>query len=43
MPRYFVAIALLSAALVGCKADPYKLVPVTGKVTSCEGKPAAAT
>src|SRR6478736_4044986 len=41
MPRSFIAAALLSAILLGCKADPYSLVPVTGKVTSCEGKPAA--
>ena len=27
--------------LAGCKADPYALVTVTGKVTTCEGKPAA--
>ena len=41
MFRLFVVVVLLSALLVGCKADPYKLVPVTGTVTSCEGKPAA--
>jgi len=41
MRRHFLVIALLSAVLAGCKADPYKLVPVTGTVTSCEGKPAA--
>ncbi|HEY2412483.1 MAG TPA: hypothetical protein VGI40_09590 [Pirellulaceae bacterium] len=40
MPRFFIAAALL-ATFAGCKADPYALVPVTGKVTSCEGKPAA--
>jgi hypothetical protein len=41
MPRTLTAAVLLSIMLAGCKADPYKLVPVTGKVTSCEGKPAA--
>lgn len=32
---------LLLTVPVGCKSDPYKLVPVSGTVTSCEGKPAA--
>src|SRR5262245_19993678 len=41
MLRLFIVVVLLSTALVGCKSDPYKLVPVTGTVTSCEGKPAA--
>src|SRR3954454_24517406 len=41
MPRFFVIAALLVALLSGCKGDPYKLVAVTGTVTSCEGKPAA--
>ncbi len=41
MHRLFVVVVLLLAALLGCKADPYRLVPVTGMVTSCEGKPAA--
>src|SRR4029079_4816660 len=41
MPRTLTAAVLLSIMLAGCKADPYKLVRVTGKVTSCEGKPAA--
>jgi len=35
------AIAVCLALLVGCKADPYRLVEVRGKVTSCDGKPAA--
>jgi hypothetical protein len=29
------------AIFVGCKSDPYRQVDVTGKVTTCEGKPAA--
>jgi hypothetical protein len=29
------------ALLASCKADPYRLVEVRGKVTSCDGKPAA--
>ena len=41
MPRTLIIAALISALFVGCKPDPYKLVAVTGKVTSCEGKPAA--
>ena len=41
MLRPSVVVVLASALLAGCKADPYKLVPVTGTVTSCEGKPAA--
>ena len=41
MLRLCVVVVLLSAFLVGCKSDPYKLVAVTGTVTSCEGKPAA--
>jgi hypothetical protein len=41
MLRLFVVVVLLLTVLVGCKSDPYKLVPVTGTVTSCEGKPAA--
>jgi hypothetical protein len=35
------AIAGSLAHLSGCKADPYRLVEVRGKVTTCEGKPAA--
>jgi hypothetical protein len=34
-------MALIASCLPGCRADPYALVTVTGKVTSCEGKPAA--
>jgi hypothetical protein len=41
MPPRLTALVLLSAFLLGCKSDPYALVSVTGKVTSCEGKPAA--
>jgi hypothetical protein len=41
MLRPLVVIVSLSAFLIGCKSDPYKLVPVTGTVISCEGKPAA--
>jgi len=41
MPRFLLVIASLPVFAIGCKADPYKLVPVTGTVTSCEGKPAA--
>src|ERR1044072_3523727 len=41
MVRLFAFITLFLASLVGCKSDPYKLVSVTGTVTSCEGKPAA--
>jgi hypothetical protein len=41
MQHLFVVVFVLSAVLVGCKTDPYKLAPVTGIVTSCEGKPAA--
>jgi hypothetical protein len=41
MLRHFLVVILLSTVPVGCKSDPYKLVPVTGTVTSCEGKPAA--
>ncbi len=41
MVRLFAVAVLFSAAQLGCKADPYKLAPVTGTVTSCEGKPAA--
>jgi hypothetical protein len=41
MPRTFIVAILLCFLLAGCKVDPYELVPVTGKVTSCEGKPAA--
>jgi hypothetical protein len=41
MFRPLLIAAFLSIFLLGCKTDPYSLVPVTGKVTSCEGKPAA--
>jgi len=41
MPRFSIVIVALLAFAIGCKSDPYKLVPVTGTVTSCEGKPAA--
>lgn len=41
MLRQLVVVVLLLTVLVGCKSDPYKLVPVTGTVTSCAGKPAA--
>jgi len=34
MPPFFIAIVSLLAFLVGCKSDPYKLVTVTGTVTS---------
>jgi len=34
-------IALSAALLCGCGHDPYRLVDVKGRVTSCEGKPAA--
>lgn len=34
-----VLLSLL--VLTGCSEDPYQLVPVSGKVTTCEGKPAA--
>jgi hypothetical protein len=34
-------MAVCLALLAGCKADPYRLVEVRGKVTSCDGKPAA--
>jgi hypothetical protein len=36
-----LTVALCLTWLAGCKADPYRLVEVRGKVTSCEGKPAA--
>jgi hypothetical protein len=36
-----VAFTLVAAVLAGCRHDPYQLVPVSGRVTSCEGKPAA--
>lgn len=29
------------AALLGCRRDPYLPVQVSGKITTCEGKPAA--
>jgi hypothetical protein len=32
---------LLFAPLLGCRGDRYSQVDVTGKVTTCEGKPAA--
>jgi len=35
------AIVLCAALLSGCRHDPYRLVEVKGRVTSCEGKPAA--
>jgi len=35
------ALALASAAICGCGGDLYQLVEVRGKVTTCEGKPAA--
>ena len=40
--RLFIS-ALASALLLvcGCRHDPYQLVQVTGRVTGCEGKPAA--
>src|SRR3954468_1160518 len=41
MLRLIFISVLLPAFLVGCSRDPYKLVSVTGTVTSCEGKPAA--
>jgi hypothetical protein len=41
MARLLFASLLLLALLPGCTRDPYKLVPVTGTVTSCEGKFAA--
>jgi hypothetical protein len=41
MVRHFAFVALLSIVPVGCKSDPYALVPVTGSVAGCEGKPAA--
>jgi hypothetical protein len=34
-------MAACSAAICGCRADPYQLVDVRGKVTTCEGKPAS--
>jgi hypothetical protein len=36
-----LATALCSAALCGCRGDLYTLVVVRGRVTTCEGKPAA--
>ncbi|WP_437206665.1 hypothetical protein [Planctomicrobium sp. SH664] len=33
-------LAALATLLSGCGTDPYALVPVTGKVLTCEGKPA---
>src|SRR5689334_19333070 len=35
------SIALCAALLCGCRHDPYRLVGVKGRVTSCDGKPAA--
>ena len=39
--RSGLAWALTSAAICGCRGDLYQLVEVRGKVTTCEGKPAA--
>lgn len=36
-----IALALCMAMLGGCGKDPYRLVEVRGRVTSCEGQPAA--
>ncbi len=36
-----LTVALSLALLTGCGGGPYRLVEVRGKVTSCEGKPAA--
>jgi hypothetical protein len=36
-----VALILFAAALCGCRQDPYQLVEVRGRATTCEGKPAA--
>ena len=39
---YHVIGAVVCALLLtGCRGDPYRLVPVSGTVTTCEGKPAA--
>jgi hypothetical protein len=35
------AIALCAALLCGCRHNPYRPVEVKGRVTSCDGKPAA--
>ncbi len=35
-----IAVACL-ALMAGCRADPYRLVEVRGRVTSCDDKPAA--
>ncbi|WP_437205010.1 hypothetical protein [Planctomicrobium sp. SH664] len=37
-PLFSALILCLPAILVGC-GDPYELVPVRGRVVSCEGKP----
>ena len=40
--RFAILLALLTAAaLPGCRRDPYSQVEVTGKIMTCEGKPAA--
>jgi hypothetical protein len=38
---FFLFISLCASALVGCRRDPYSQVEVTGKIMTCEGKPAA--
>jgi hypothetical protein len=40
-PATAIVFTACLSVLCGCRLDPYQLVPVTGKVTSCEGKPAA--
>ena len=43
MLRTGTVVALVGCLtfLVGCKTDPYRLVEVRGRVTTCDGKPAA--
>jgi hypothetical protein len=36
-----LTLAVTLAMLPGCKADPYRLVEVRGRVSTCQGKPAA--
>lgn len=36
-----VTLLVCLGTLVGCRRDPYALVEVTGKILTCEGKPAA--
>jgi len=38
---FTVAWAFCVLAVCGCGGGPYRLVPVSGRVTDCEGKPAA--